>query len=153
MKFIELIESRKFLAQIAHPDELKTHLDEAPRWAYVGFDPTAESLHVGNLMPIMALRRWQQAGHNAVVLMGGATALIGDPSGKSELRQMLSEEMIDERIPKLAKQFGRFLDTDPKRFKIVNNLHDLNDLNDLNELTDLTLFTIFMVFMVYFKMA
>jgi tyrosyl-tRNA synthetase len=121
VKFIELIESRKFLAQIAHPDELKTHLDEQPRWAYVGFDPTAESLHVGNLMPIMALRRWQQAGHNAVVLMGGATALIGDPSGKSELRQMLTEELIDERIPKLTKQFGRFLDTDPKRFKIVNN--------------------------------
>jgi tyrosyl-tRNA synthetase len=119
--FLDILRSRHFLAQIAHPEEFATHISEQPRWAYAGFDPTADSLHVGNLIPIMALRRWQQAGHNAVVLMGGATALVGDPTGKSELRQMQNEETINSRIAKLQPQFARFLDTDPKRFRIVNN--------------------------------
>lgn len=121
MDFLNLLKSRQFLAQVAHPDELGEHLSSGKRTAYAGFDPTAESLHVGNLMPIMGLRRWQQSGHKAVVLMGGATALIGDPSGKSELRQMLTEEIIDGRIRLLQKQFGRFLDTSPENFAMVNN--------------------------------
>lgn len=119
--FLTLVRSRQFLAQVAHPEELTEHLKGPMRSAYAGFDPTAESLHVGNLMPIMALRRWQQSGHKAIVLMGGATAMIGDPSGKSEMRQMLSEEMIDRRIELLTKQFGRFLKTDASCFAMVNN--------------------------------
>ncbi|MCX6118947.1 MAG: tyrosine--tRNA ligase [Proteobacteria bacterium] len=119
--FLDLIKSRNFLAQIAHPEEFSSHLSEKRRLAYVGFDPTAESLHVGNLMPIMALRRWQQSGHKAVVLMGGATAMIGDPSGKTELRQMITEETIDFRIGLFQKQFHRFLNMSPEHCTVVNN--------------------------------
>lgn len=119
--FLTLLKSRQFLAQVAHPEELAEHLSSGKRTAYAGFDPTAESLHVGNLMPIMGLRRWQQAGHKAVVLMGGATAMIGDPSGKSELRQILTEDIIDQRVKRLERQFSRFLDTTSENFCVVNN--------------------------------
>lgn len=136
MNFLDLVSSRQFLAQVAHPEEFKNHLESGPQWAYAGFDPTADSLHVGNLMPIMALRRWQQAGHNAVVLMGGATAMIGDPSGKSEMRQMLTTSVIDDRIAKLSKQFSRFLDTSPQRFRIVNNADWFRPMGYLNLLRE-----------------
>jgi tyrosyl-tRNA synthetase len=121
MDFPGLLESRQMLAQVAHPEELSGHLASGKRSAYAGFDPTAESLHVGNLMPIMALRRWQQSGHKAIVLMGGATAMIGDPTGKTELRAVLTEDVIDHRITLLKKQFGRFLDLSPENFAITNN--------------------------------
>ena len=121
MGFLDLLKSRQFVAQVAHPEELQEHLAGGKRVAYAGFDPTAESLHVGNLMPIMALRRWQQSGHKAIALMGGATAMIGDPSGKTEMRQMLTEEIIDHRVSLLKKQFAQFLDLTPANFAIVNN--------------------------------
>jgi tyrosyl-tRNA synthetase len=121
MNFIQSLESRSMLSQVAHPEELAEHLASGKRVAYAGFDPTAESLHVGNLMPIMALRRWQQSGHKAVVLMGGATAMIGDPSGKTEMRAILTEDLIDKRIERLKKQFGRFLELSPANFEMTNN--------------------------------
>ena len=121
MNFLQLLKSRSMSAQVAHPEELAEHVTSGKRVAYAGFDPTAESLHVGNLMPIMALRRWQQSGHKAVVLMGGATAMIGDPSGKTDLRQMLTVEVIDQRIGLLKKQFSRFLDLSPENFVMTNN--------------------------------
>ena len=131
MNFVQLIESRSMLSQVAHPEELGEHLSSGKRVAYAGFDPTAESLHVGNLMPIMALRRWQQSGHKAAVLMGGATAMIGDPSGKSEMRQMLTLEIIDQRIELLQKQFGRFLDLSPANFVMTNNADWFRDMKYL----------------------
>lgn len=131
MNFVELLQSRTMLAQVAHPDELTSHLASVKRAAYAGFDPTAESLHVGNLMPIMALRRWQQAGHKAIVLMGGATAMIGDPSGKTEMRQMLTVEIIDKRIELLKKQFSRFLDLSPANFQMTNNADWFRDMKYL----------------------
>lgn len=121
MNFLRVLESRSLLSQVAHPEELESHLTSGKRVAYAGFDPTAESLHVGNLMPIMALRRWQQSGHKAVVLMGGATAMIGDPTGKTEMRSMLTEELIDKRIELLKKQFAGFLDLSPANFAMTNN--------------------------------
>jgi tyrosyl-tRNA synthetase len=131
MNFVELLQSRTMLAQVAHPEELTSHLAAGKRSAYAGFDPTAESLHVGNLMPIMALRRWQQAGHKAIVLMGGATAMIGDPSGKTEMRQMLTVEIIDKRIELLKKQFARFLDLSPTNFTMTNNADWFRDMKYL----------------------
>ncbi len=131
MNFVELLQSRTMLAQVAHPEELSSHLATGKRAAYAGFDPTAESLHVGNLMPIMALRRWQQAGHKAIVLMGGATAMIGDPSGKTEMRQMLTVEIIDKRIELLKKQFARFLDLSPTNFAMTNNADWFRDMKYL----------------------
>lgn len=94
-----------------------------PRTLYIGFDPTADSLHVGHLMALMILRRFQQAGHRPIALVGGATGMIGDPSGKSEERNLLSIERIRENVRAIEPQLRRFLDFDagPRSALIVNN--------------------------------
>ena len=85
---------------------------EKPRTVYVGFDPTADSLHVGHLMALMILRRFQQAGHRPIALVGGATGMIGDPSGKSEERNLLSPDALRANIAGMEPQLRRFLDFD-----------------------------------------
>ncbi|MFW7380470.1 MAG: tyrosine--tRNA ligase [Oligoflexus sp.] len=132
MGFLEVLKDRNMLAQVTHEDELQEHLQTQTRTAYAGFDPTADSLHVGHMLPVLALRRWQQAGHRVIALVGGGTALIGDPTGKTEMRQILSEEDIDARIVRLKKQLSRFLDlsTDDKGL-LVNNADWLKKLQYL----------------------
>ena len=102
--------------------ELRSHLDER-RTLYCGFDPTASSLQVGNLMPIMLLRHFQRAGHKPLVLMGGGTGLIGDPSGKRSERPLLAKEQIRENLQRQRDQMSRFLDFDPgpAAAEVVNN--------------------------------
>lgn len=120
--FVELMEERKLLAQVTHKEELIQHLAEKPRTAYVGFDPTADSLHVGSLLPLMALRRWQQCGHRVIALVGGGTAMVGDPTGKTEMRQMMTEEVIESRIGSIKTQLSQLIDMDsPEKGMIVNN--------------------------------
>lgn len=110
------------LAQVTHEDELREYLKTGVRTAYAGFDPTADSLHVGHLLPVLALRRWQQAGHRVIALVGGGTAMVGDPSGKSEMRQMMTEEVIDQRVLRLKKQLSPFIDfSSPEKGIVVNN--------------------------------
>ncbi len=122
MGFVEVMRERGMMAQVTHEDELIAHLSEGTRTAYLGIDPTAESMHVGNLMTIMAARRWQAAGHRVVLLMGGATALIGDPTGKTEMRKMLTSELINANIEKFKKQLSPLIDLeDPARGVVVNN--------------------------------
>lgn len=121
--FIETMESREMVAQLTHREELIAHLKEK-RTAYIGFDPTADSLHVGHLIPVMALRRFQQAGHRIIALMGGATAMVGDPTGKTEMRRMLSSEEINQRAEGFKKQLKGLIDLeDPEKGVILNN-HD-----------------------------
>jgi len=108
--FAEL-EWRGFVHQ-ATP-ELRRHLAKGPSTLYCGFDPTATSLQLGNLMPLMLLRHFQRAGHKPIVLMGGGTGLIGDPSGKRNERQLLSKEQIREHLHHQRDQMQRFLDFDP----------------------------------------
>ncbi|RZA18832.1 MAG: tyrosine--tRNA ligase [Proteobacteria bacterium] len=122
MGFLEVMHERGMLAQVTHEDELRDYLSTGVRTAYVGFDPTADSLHVGHLLPVMALRRWQKAGHRVIALLGGGTAMVGDPSGKSEMRQMMTEELIDERVQRLKKQLSPFIDfSSPDKGIVVNN--------------------------------
>src|SRR5881392_1569517 len=90
--FLDELHWRGLLAQVTHEQELRKHLSSGVRRAYVGFDPTADSLTIGNLVPIMLLAHFQRAGHAPVVVMGGGTGLIGDPSGKSVERQLMSAE-------------------------------------------------------------
>ena len=99
------------------------HLAGAGRTVYCGFDPTAPSLQVGNLMPIMLLRHFQRAGHKPLVLMGGGTGLIGDPSGKRNERPLLAKEQIRENLQRQRDQMSRFLDFDPgpAAAEVVNN--------------------------------
>src|SRR5499426_4906152 len=101
---------RELIADVTTPEELDAHLASGRRTAYVGFDPTADSLHVGSLLPLLALRRLQQAGHRPIVLIGGGTGLIGDPSGKLGERQLNPEAQVAEWAGRLKEQVKRFVE-------------------------------------------
>ncbi|MCL2306421.1 MAG: tyrosine--tRNA ligase [Planctomycetaceae bacterium] len=107
----------------ATDERLGAILAEKPRTVYVGFDPTADSLHLGHFVPLMNLRRFQKAGHIPIALLGGATGMIGDPSGKSEERNLISEEVIRKNIDAIRVQMERFLDFDSAKCRaiMVNN--------------------------------
>ena len=115
---------RGFIAQATHADDLARLLDEKPLSFYVGFDPTARSLHLGHLVPILGMMRLQKAGHTPIALIGGATGMVGDPSGKSEERNLLTTEVVHENAAGVREQLGRFLDFDSKlrnAARMVNN--------------------------------
>src|SRR5215467_10995209 len=101
---------RELIADVTTPDELDAHLTSGRRTAYVGFDPSADSLHVGSLLPLLALRRLQQAGHRPIVLIGGGTGMIGDPSGKLGERQLNPEAQVAEWAVRLKEQVKRFVE-------------------------------------------
>jgi tyrosyl-tRNA synthetase len=105
---------------------------------YIGFDPTAASLHVGNLLPIMALARFQRAGHAPIAIVGGGTGLIGDPSGKTQERQLQSLEQVQQNVDGIRRQLGRFLDFDraPNAARIVNNADWLGTIDLMSFLRD-----------------
>ncbi len=129
MGFLELMQQRGMLAQVTHEDELRGYLKGGIRTAYAGFDPTGDSLHVGHLLPVLALRRWQQSGHRIIVLLGGGTAMVGDPTGKSEMRQMITEDVIDQRAERFKEQLAPFLDfSSPDKGIVVNNADWLREL-------------------------
>jgi len=133
MGIIETLHSRGLVAQSNHEDELKEHISEKPRVVYMGFDPTADSLHVGHFLGAMNLKRWQQAGHKVVALMGGATAVIGDPTGKTDMRKMLDDDAIAHNISCIKKQLCKFVDLeDPNKGVIVNNADWLMSMNYLS---------------------
>ena len=111
-------------------------MDQESICTYCGFDPTADSLHVGHLIPIMGLAHFQRYGHRIIALMGGGTAMVGDPSGKTEMRKMLTEEQLQQNIEAIRPQFGRFLSFDEENLQINNSewLRDLNYLDFLREI-------------------
>jgi tyrosyl-tRNA synthetase len=118
---IDELKWRGLVHQCTDEAELKNHLNES-RTLYCGFDPTASSLHVGGLLPIMTLRRFQRFGHKPIAIVGGATGMIGDPTGKSEERNLLSTEVLAENVAGLKQQMERFLDfTGSNAARVVNN--------------------------------
>jgi tyrosyl-tRNA synthetase len=104
------LEARGLLNQCTHPKEIQEHLESEMRSVYCGFDPTADSLHIGNLVPLLVLKRFQKFGHRPIILIGSATGLIGDPSGRSEERKMNSVETVNEWVLKLQHQTSPFVD-------------------------------------------
>lgn len=114
---------RGLIHQTTDDQQLTSWLGEKARTVYAGFDPTAESLHVGSLMPLLLLRRFQRHGHRPIALVGGSTGMIGDPSGKSEERNLLSTEVIEANIRGMERQMRQFLDFDcgPLSAQLVNN--------------------------------
>ena len=122
MSFLEELRWRGLLHQTTD-DKLDAWLAEKPRTLYVGFDPTADSLHVGSLLGLLVLRRFQQAGHKPIAVVGGATGMIGDPSGKSAERNLLSKDDLQRNVDGLAQQMRRFLDFDAgsNSAELVNN--------------------------------
>ena len=109
---IQDLESRDLLVQLAGGEEVREHLNSGSRTVYCGFDPTAESLHVGSMVPLLVLKRFQMAGHQPVALVGGATGLIGDPSFKSSERSLNSSDLVEEWVERLKPQLSQFLDFD-----------------------------------------
>ena len=98
------LQSRNMVVQLSSGDELKSHLSEASRAVYCGFDPTASSLHIGSMVPLLALKRFQMAGHTPIALVGGATGMIGDPSFKDSERKLNSTDIISDWVEQLKPQ-------------------------------------------------
>lgn len=124
LDIISDLENRELVSQLAGGDELKDHLSSGSRTVYCGFDPTAESLHVGSVVPLLVLKRFQMAGHKPIALVGGATGLIGDPSFKTDERQLNSNEVVEQWVERLKPQLSQFLDFDcgENSAVLVNNL-------------------------------
>ncbi len=137
--FLEELDSRGLLYQQTADSELELHLASGSRVGYCGFDPTADSLTVGNLVAIKLLGLWQRAGHKPLVVMGGATGLIGDPSGKDKERPLITRDMVEENIKGQLRVFERFLDFDeknPVKAEILNNADWLSGLSFVDALRD-----------------
>jgi len=136
MHILDQLKDRGFLAQVTFEEELYEQLKE-PTTFYVGFDPTADSMHIGHYIPVMAMAHMQRAGHKPIALMGGGTAMVADPSGKTELRQMLSPEIIRQNVEGIKKQMERFLDFGEGKAIIVNNADWLLNLNYVSFLREI----------------
>jgi tyrosyl-tRNA synthetase len=136
---LEDLRLRGLVSQITGEEELETHLNEQRRVVYCGFDPTADSLHIGSLVPLLALRRFQLAGHKPIALVGGATGMIGDPSFKSKERKLNSLEVTVEWTRKIRSQVSRFVDFEGGESSaiVVNNLDWTGDLTALAFLRDI----------------
>ena len=138
-KFLKEFKDRGFFYQSTSENELSSLLDKESIKAYIGFDCTAESLHVGSLLQIMCLRLLQKHGHQPIVLLGGGTTRIGDPSGKDKTRKILSEDEIEKNIKNIEKILKNFLDVADEKTKpiFVNNYTWLKDLNYISFLRDI----------------
>lgn len=136
-QLIQQLQSRDLVAQISGDQELQSHLDQ-PRTVYCGFDPTADSLHLGHLVPLLVLKRLQQAGHTPIALVGGATGLIGDPSFKADERKLNSPEVIAGWADKIKTQVSQFIDFDcgDNSAIVANNLDWTAELSALDFLRD-----------------
>ncbi len=138
MNFLDELEWRGQLHQTSADDAVRAHLAE-PRVAYCGFDPSADSLTIGNFIPIKLLALWQRCGHTPIVLMGGGTGLIGDPSGKDEERRLLSPDQVAANVDRQRVIFEQVLDFDPARPNaavMMNNLDWMGELRYIDVLRD-----------------
>ena len=133
---LNVFEERGFVEQITDR-ELVDKLLQNPTTCYIGFDPTAKSFHIGSLLPIMSLVHMQMAGHRPIVVIGGGTTLVGDPSGKTEMRPIITREEIDENAESLKKQISRFIDFSNGKAIMVNNADWLTGLNYIDFLRDI----------------
>jgi len=132
----DVLKQRGFVEQTTG-DEAVHDLLQQPRTSYIGFDPTASSLHVGSLVPIMALAHMQRHGHRPIALVGGGTALVGDPSGKTEMRQMLTLQQVNENAEALKRQLASFVNFEKGRALLLNNADWLTKLQYIPFLRDI----------------
>jgi tyrosyl-tRNA synthetase len=132
----DILKARGFVEQVSDEEGLRATLSR-PTTFYIGYDPTATSFHVGNLLTIMAMAHMQRCGHRPIALMGGGTGMIGDPSGKTEMRQLLAPEQIQRNLQALRGQIGRYVDLSEGRGLMVNNADWLLELNYIAFLRDI----------------
>ena len=134
----DTLQARGFVQQVTHPEVLRQRLSTERLTFYIGYDPTAQSLHIGNLLTIMAMVHMQRAGHRPLVIVGGGTAMVGDPSGKTEMRQMLSQDTIAQNAEALRAQLQRYLALAGENGAIVvNNADWLAELKYIDFLRDI----------------
>ena len=125
----DVLEERGYFSQATHRDEIYELLSKPGVSFYIGFDPTADSLHVGHFVQMMVMSHMQKAGHRPIALMGGGTAMIGDPTGRTDMRQMMTVETIDHNVECFKKQMGKVVDFSEGKALIVNNADWLRNLN------------------------
>ena len=140
MHILDVLKERGFIAQTTFEDELYKQLEE-PTTFYVGFDPTADSLHIGHYIPIMAMAHMQRAGHRPIALMGGGTAMIGDPSGKTDMRKMMTVETIDQQrrahqaadepLPRFLRRARRSSPTTRDWLRSLNFIEFMRDIGSM----------------------
>ncbi len=136
MTVFEELQRRGLIAQVTDENEISKMINEGKATFYIGFDPTADSLHVGHFMALCLMKRLQMAGNKPIVLLGGGTGMIGDPSGKTDMRKMLTKEDIDHNIACFKKQMSRFIDFSEDKAVMVNNADWLLDLNYVDVLRE-----------------
>ncbi len=137
MKIYEELQARGLLAQLTDADEIRELINDGKATFYIGFDPTADSLHVGHFMALCLMKRLQEAGNKPIALIGGGTGMIGDPSGRSDLRTMMTKETIEHNCECFKKQMSRFIDFSEGKALMVNNADWLADLNYIEFIRDI----------------
>jgi tyrosyl-tRNA synthetase len=136
MTIYDELVARGLIAQVTDEKEIKELINNGKATFYIGFDPTADSLHVGHFMALCLMKRLQMAGNKPIVLIGGGTAQIGDPSGRTDMRQMMTTETINHNVECFKKQMSRFIDFDEGKAIMVNNADWLMDLNYVDVLRE-----------------
>ena len=136
MTVFDELKARGLLAQLTDEEEIKELINNGKATFYIGFDPTADSLHVGHFMALCLMKRLQMAGNKPIVLIGGGTAQIGDPSGRTDMRQMMTTETINHNVECFKKQMSRFIDFGEGKAIMVNNADWLMDLNYVDVLRE-----------------
>ena len=136
MTLYEELVARGLIAQVTNEEEIKNLINNGKATFYIGFDPTADSLHVGHFMALCLMKRLQMAGNKPIALIGGGTAMIGDPSGRTDMRQMMTEETIAHNVECFKKQMSRFIDFSEDKALLVNNADWLTELNYIDVLRE-----------------
>ena len=137
MTTYEELVARGLIAQVTDEEEIKELVNNGKATFYIGFDPTADSLHVGHFMALCLMKRLQMAGNKPIALIGGGTAMIGDPSGRTDMRQMMTKEVIEHNCACFKKQMSRFIEFGEGKAQMVNNADWLLDLNYVNFIRDI----------------
>lgn len=133
----EVLKDRGYIKQMTHEEEIKELLAKEKVTFYIGFDPTADSLHVGHFIAMMFMSHMQQHGHRPIALIGGGTAQIGDPSGRTDMRQMMTDEIIAHNVASIKKQMEKFIDFSDDKALLVNNADWLRGLNYIDFIRDI----------------
>ena len=136
MTIFDELKARGLLAQLTDEEEIKELINNGKATFYIGFDPTADSLHVGHFMALCLMKRLQMAGNKPIALIGGGTAMVGDPSGRTDMRQMMTPETIQHNVDCFKKQMERFIDFSDGKALLVNNADWLMNLNYIELLRD-----------------
>ncbi len=136
MTLYEELVARGLIAQVTDEDEIKELINQGKATFYIGFDPTADSLHVGHFMALCLMKRLQMAGNKPIALIGGGTAMIGDPSGQTDMRKMMTKETINHNVECFKKQMSRFIEFGEDKARLVNNADWILDLNYMDLLRE-----------------